>query len=105
MADSKNKIMQRLVVPGSMTLGAGAGLVMSGNSRRLRAAIPSLQRFEARGLADDLLERVESLLGKSNSAGLEPDSRPSHTRRFDSEELRQRRRAREQRRSQRRQRS
>jgi hypothetical protein len=90
---------KKLLLPAAATIaGAGAGLALTKKS--VRKALPDLGDRGIGDIADDLRSKLDSAIGK-----VQPSSSQSHGRHIDSQELHQRRREREQRRSSRRARS
>ncbi len=83
-------------------LGAGAGLFLT-RKRSLRDAVPSFGERGFGDLAEDLRDRVESVLHKAEPpARMKSTFRSGVNRRLDSDDLARRRRDRQQRRTRRR---
>jgi|tagenome__1003787_1003787.scaffolds.fasta_scaffold19957234_2 hypothetical protein len=99
VGDHEKSAMQKLRFPAAVGLaGAGAGLLLT-NKPKVRAALPGLKNVG--DLADDLKEKLETVLGKDSPSTRESVSRAA-TRRVDADELRSRRRERAEHRSRRR---
>jgi len=83
-------------------LGAGAGLFLT-RKRNLRDALPNLGERGFGDLAEDLRDRVESVLHKADGPGrMKSTSSARGSRGLDPDELERRRHDREQRRNRRR---
>jgi hypothetical protein len=92
LEDNGDKLRKLIVPTAASIAGAGVGLVLT-RKQKLRDSLPSLDDLGFGDLADDLRSKVSSMAG---------NSKPQAVAHVDADELEQRRREREQRRSARR---
>ena len=93
--------LRKLLLPAAASVsGAGAGLIMT--RKPVRKAMPDFRDLDFGELTDDLRAKLDSVIGKGQSAARSARSSSSGNRRLDPDELEKRRSAREQRRSRRR---
>ena len=104
--EDKQTAVRRFGLPTAAgALGAGAGLLLT-RKRKLGGSMPKLGDLGLGDLADDLRDRLESVLQKAEpTARMKSAFDSGSSRHFDANELERRRREREQRRSRRRARS
>jgi hypothetical protein len=99
--EDKETALRRLAVPAvAGVLAAAAGLFLTRREKAGRS-MPNMPDLGIGDLADDLRRKLDAVLNKTNPSGGDgpSDSRP--TRHIDPDELAQRRRERQQRRSRR----
>jgi hypothetical protein len=92
--DKKTTLRKMLLPTAAGVAGAGAGLALT-SKRKLRDTMPDVNHLGVGDLVEDLRGKLDSVLGRTDSSG-------RFASRFDSDEFAQRRREREQRRTQRR---
>jgi hypothetical protein len=99
--DETSSGLRKLLVPAAASLvGAGAGLALT-KAEKLRDALPKLDDVGIGDLADDLRTKLNSVVGKVDSAAGGARASSGKSKPLDSAEIEARRRRREERRKQR----